>query len=302
MKPRDGVCIVMSLFFAASLRLVNADFYYDELLTLKKAVFVPLWDVISQYTSLNTHVLHAAICNVIMKPFDMDMILDAPYLIRLPQLIFPMISIWLIYLLGKEIHSERAGLVAATILATTLPFYYYAASIRGYELSLTLYLAVLLSAYRENYLSLGVFAVLCIWVMPSNAVFVLAVFALGDDNTFSTGLIVILVSAILYWHLILGISGDPQTMAHGSSIRNLTESIPEAMNAFVSYRWLLLPVAVYGYYRKFHIFLLEGLFITFVSCMVFIILGSYMWARVLFPLFGIWAMFIAIGISNVWSK
>lgn len=291
---------MLSLFAIFCLRFVGNDFYYDELLTLKKAVFVPLGSVVFSYSSLNTHIFSAVINNVLMAPFTFEEILITPYLIRIPQLVFPLLTLWSLYLIGTKIHSIWVGVLAAAILATTLPFYYYSASIRGYELSLMLFTAMFLCHFRKLYIPLSIFTALFLYVMPSNFAFVAgfgvatirnrkSLMALGAGTAFA---------GIAYLPVLSGMLNDTQLRAHDSHVRNLTESIPEAVNAFVSYRWLLIPVALYGFIRRCHSFLLFAGIVTLIPLALFVLSGGYLWARVLFPLFPIWSLALAIGITN----
>ena len=172
MRKHLPVVVIILLFFVVALRLANNSFYYDELYTLKSGICQPLPDVMFHYKNLNIHPLFTVLSNLEMTGRSFSDVLDHPWIIRLPQLLFPITTLWLTYSLGARIKSRRAGMIACAIMASTLPFYYYSSAIRGYQLSLMLYTAMLLCYFNRRYVILGTLTALFLYVMPSNAAFV----------------------------------------------------------------------------------------------------------------------------------
>jgi hypothetical protein len=149
---------------------------------------------------------------------------------------------------------------------------------------------------------IGLTAVL-IYVMPSNGAFVVGIglFYIKDKRLVLALGAGCALAVPLYAPLIPGILSDPQIQAHGSRMRILTESIPEVFNAFVSYRWLLIPIIILGLYYHRSRFFYFTLGITIISIVLFILNGSYLYARVLFPLLPLWCIVTAESIDNVFS-
>jgi hypothetical protein len=304
MKPRLVAGIIAAVFLVLCFRLVDRDFYYDELLTLKKAVYVPVSAVMTEYSSLNTHPLHALINNLAVKVswnLTFERLLNAPDVLRVLQLVFPALTLGFLFLIGTRLRDEWTGALAVLIMATTLPFYYYSVLLRGYELSMALFAGMVYFSLRKWYAAVGITTALFLYVMPSNAVFVaaVAVMAWKDWKMLAALGCGCAFAGILYCPLIPGILADPQTGAHDSRLRNLTESIPETINAFISYRWLMIPVAAWGLWKVKPKFALWAPGVTVISFAAFIVSGGYLWARVLMPLFVIWTMTVALGIRGV---
>ena len=125
-----------------------------------------------------------------------------------------------------------------------------------------------------------------IYVMPSNVVFIIALCAVNyrQPKILIPLIIGCAVATLLYLPLLPGMLADPQLRAHGSQLRNITGSMPEFFNAFVSYRWVLVPPVVVGCATGFPRKVLPNLLLIGFSLFPFALCGSYLWARVLFPL------------------
>ena len=163
---------IVAGFIIISLRLIGRDFYSDELVTLDNYLFCPLGDVVCRYidgNGLNNHPLFSLVANLYLKIIGVDSIrtvLDHPAILRAPMLLFPVATIYLVYRLG--------GVLAALLLVTTIPFYYYGPAIRGYSLSMMLYMVFITGIAERRHILTAASAALFCYVMPSNAVFVIA--------------------------------------------------------------------------------------------------------------------------------
>lgn len=151
------------------------------------------------------------------------------------------------------------------------------------------------------YLLIALTTTAFLYVMPSNAAFVAGIGLLCVRNkrlvlSLGAGC---LLAALLYAPLIPGMLADPQMQAHDSRMRILTESIPEAANAFVSYRWLLMPVIILGIVRSRSRLFWWTACITAMALILFILDGAYLWARVLFPLLPLWCLVSAEAIESI---
>ena len=100
--------VLLAGFILCALRLATRDFYSDELVTLDNYLFCPLYDVVTVYVKgngLNNHVLYSLLNNAYLKLIgvtEIETILRHPWILRLPQLVFPIGTLWLVWRFGKE--------------------------------------------------------------------------------------------------------------------------------------------------------------------------------------------------------
>ena len=135
-------------FSLALMRLINRDFYYDEMYSLVHYILVPIRQTVWEFKDLNNHFLANAVNNVLcMSHRNLSWILEHPWYIRLPQLAWVGLAVGYMYKLGK-LYNERVALIAVTVLITTIPYYYYAVQVRGYAASVAL--ATMLIYYVEK--------------------------------------------------------------------------------------------------------------------------------------------------------
>ena len=128
--------VILTLpFFILLTRLINRDFYYDEMYSLVHYILVPITTTTGEYSTLNNHFFYSAINNVLMTGRSLHWILEHPWYIRIPQVACVITTIIYVYKIGREQYTRRIAIVAANIMITSLPFYYYAVQIRGYGLS-----------------------------------------------------------------------------------------------------------------------------------------------------------------------
>ena len=139
-------------FFLMLARLVNGDFYYDELFTFRHYIFVPLRKTIFVYENLNNHFLFSVIGNLWMRLFggDLNWLMDRPYIIRLPLLIFPAVTIFYLYRIGIEFFNRRVAILSVLMLITTIPYYYYVLQVRGYSLSMMFITIILYYMWKDK--------------------------------------------------------------------------------------------------------------------------------------------------------
>ncbi len=144
----------------------------------------------------------------------------------------------------------------------------------------------------QNYFLIALITTAFIYTMPSNAAFVVGIglLCIRDKRLVLALGAGCVLAALLYIPLIPGMLADPQTQAHSSRMRILTESIPEVFAAFVSYRWVLLPVAAVGLYHHRSRIFWWAFTITAVSLALFVAEGAYLWARVMFPVLPLWCL------------
>lgn len=294
--------IIASLFMIALIRLLNRDFYYDEIYTLVHYVFVPLKQTVWVYKDLNNHVFFSLLCNLHMRlyPAGLGWLMDRPYIIRIPTLLFSGITIYYIYRIGKDFFNERVGLYAVILLVTTLPYYYYVTQIRGYSLSVMLITMLIYSLWSKKLPGLVtlLLTALLIYTMPSNAVFVLILMLIYRSKEMLIGCVVAL---ILYTPLIGGMLNDPQT--HASLFNgNAFSAFCEAVNAFIGLRWLLLPIIAWGLFKAWkehQRIILTCIAMCAVPFMLFFVKGGTIYGRMFLPTLPFFCILGAIGLDNI---
>lgn len=152
MTARRLFFLILTASILCSLRLVNRDFYYDELYSIKHFLFAPLGSIAGHYVNLNNHTLYSLVNAVYLRfigVYDIKAILAHPWVLRLPQVIFAASTMILVYQFGKRFLNERVAVLAVLLLATTIPYYYYSYAIRGYGLSMELMMALVYETWRE---------------------------------------------------------------------------------------------------------------------------------------------------------
>lgn len=93
------VSAAVRAFLAATLELGNDEVYYR---------------IFAVYPDLS-HFDHPPMVGWIIQLFSMDLILDTELFIRLGSIVFGVISLGLIFLIGREVRDERTGLFAALL-------------------------------------------------------------------------------------------------------------------------------------------------------------------------------------------
>jgi len=123
--------IILSLVGCAiALRLheLGAGLWYDEIVTYVKYVKMPMGDLLTTYDSENQHFLFSAMAHLCFLLFG-----DHVWAIRLPAVIFGVGSIWAVYELGRQVGSEKEGILAAALLTFSYHHIWFSQNARGYS-------------------------------------------------------------------------------------------------------------------------------------------------------------------------
>jgi len=165
-------------FYVWLYRYINLDFFYDETFTLIQYVFVPLKTTVDEYLNSNNHYLSNLINNVYLKILGEDNIytlMDHPWVIRLWQLPYTIITIVVFYRLCEKFFNKHIAIFSIILLTTSIPYYNFALQVRGYSLSIMLLCIVLycLWNFEQRFrwidgLLLTVAGAFFIYSMPSN--------------------------------------------------------------------------------------------------------------------------------------
>jgi uncharacterized membrane protein len=139
-RRRTHVIILLIMVGALALRLIhaNADFWFDEIITLQLYVRPPLEQVISTYIA-NNHVL-----NSILAHFLISSLGEAPWVVRLPAIAFGVASVWTFWMVASDVWRSPAGLLGTGLFALSYYGIYFSQNARGY--SVFLFFALLATA------------------------------------------------------------------------------------------------------------------------------------------------------------
>lgn len=199
--------IFLILLFSLVLRVININqsLWLDEAINVLAAQQNAFWGMVTEYAKFDFHPPgFFALLWVWTKIFGYSEIM-----VRLPSLIFGVLTVWIIYLLGKKLVSAKLGLVAALLLALNPLHIYYSQEARMYSLAA---LAVALNFLffikilkEEKFAKFGYFLTawlvllsdyLTYFVFPAQLIFILSTKykKLGKE-----WLISLLAAVLLFW-------------------------------------------------------------------------------------------------------
>ena len=180
-----AIIAVFAPFLFWVFRLINMDFWYDEVFSLVHYTFVPLQETIANYSTANNHILFNLINNIFIRLIgirDLYALMDQPFIIRILPLGYTIISLLYVYLIGRSFFNRFIALIAILILATTIPFYNFSVQVRGFSLSIMLLCMMLFHLWRLeerlgwiDALLFIISAALSLYTIPLNLYFILAV-------------------------------------------------------------------------------------------------------------------------------
>ncbi|MBI1789551.1 MAG: glycosyltransferase family 39 protein [Acidobacteria bacterium] len=135
---------------AAALRLyrLGEGLWFDEIATHIKYMELPLGKMISTYGSENQHFLFSILARLSILTFG-----DTAWAFRLPAVVFGVASVWSLYLMAREVGTEREALFASALFAFSYHHIWFSQNARGYSglLFWTLLASwLLLRALRED--------------------------------------------------------------------------------------------------------------------------------------------------------
>ncbi len=170
--------LVLALFAALVWEFLFLDFWNDEIYSLKYFVFNSYAAIVTDYHVPNNHILFNLLSRLYLRAIGEEglfALMDHPWKLRLLPLGYALLTLWLTYESGRRLAHPVLGLLAAVVLATTLPYLNFALQIRGYGLS-ALWLMLLSYAclsYQQKpgfrYLPMAaVSSGLALYTLPSN--------------------------------------------------------------------------------------------------------------------------------------
>lgn len=114
--------------FALRLYRLNEGIWYDEVLTYVKYVKMPFWRIITTFDSQNQHFLYSLLAHA-----SISILGDSTWAMRLPAVLFGVGSIWALYLLARQVGSEREALLSSAMLTFSYHHIWFSQSARGYS-------------------------------------------------------------------------------------------------------------------------------------------------------------------------
>lgn len=206
------LAFVIILVVAIGLRLLylNQPMRHDEALTFLDYASTPLSNITTAYEQPNNHILHT-----ILVHFAYQLLGNEPWVLRLPALVAGILIVPFTYVVTHNFYNRQTALMAAGLVAVSLPLVEYATNARGYTIITLIFLLLLDVARRlvhHNHMSLWlaytVLAVLGFYTIPA-MLFPMGVVALwllvsgwrsfaGDDRAHFR-------QAFVRWHIFAAI-------------------------------------------------------------------------------------------------
>jgi 4-amino-4-deoxy-L-arabinose transferase-like glycosyltransferase len=141
--PVHRAAVVLTLLFAVALRLyhLNQPMRYDEANTYLRYATRPLTVALTDYSFPNQHIFHSILVWATTRILGF-----APWVIRLPALVFGVLLVPATYLTGRVLAGRRAALVAAALVAALPWLVLYSTNARGYTIVCLVFLVLILLA------------------------------------------------------------------------------------------------------------------------------------------------------------
>jgi hypothetical protein len=111
---------------------LNADLWYDEAYTLVHYVSRPWWEIVSDYSAPNNHILYS----LLLRP--LYILCQEETFLRIPGLLWAAGTLALVYAWTKHLTDEVAAVLATLWLGLTQSFLTHVMELRGYGLSIFL--------------------------------------------------------------------------------------------------------------------------------------------------------------------
>jgi 4-amino-4-deoxy-L-arabinose transferase-like glycosyltransferase len=126
-RPWGALLALMAL--AAVLRGIglNQQLWYDEITTLLDFVRTPMAHILTTYTSQNQHMLYSVLARVAVVLFG-----DAAWTLRLPAVIFGVLTVPALYCCARLLTMRRESLLACALLTVSYHHVWFSQNARGY--------------------------------------------------------------------------------------------------------------------------------------------------------------------------
>ncbi|MEX1002431.1 MAG: glycosyltransferase family 39 protein [Crocinitomicaceae bacterium] len=213
--------VLLTAFVAIQLARIDADLWNDEIYSIVHFELVDFSTTLTDYHVPNNHIFFNLVNNVYLKAIGVASLyelLQSPWIIRVLPFVYSLVTLIFVYLLGKKIADRKAGLLAAIVLMTSIPYFYFSLQIRGYGMSMMLltllvYSCILFeeSKQKKQLILIAVYTALLFYCVPSNLYFILGfLFFYGVKTIFSkptsAGHFFKQYSSLVVYSLLIGIS------------------------------------------------------------------------------------------------
>lgn len=260
---------------------LNLDLWNDEIYTLKNFVLVPISQTITDYHVPNNHSFFNLLNNLYLRIINVDdinILLDKPYLIRIPPFLYTIVALIVLGFICKRFYNTKVSILAILVLATSIPFFNFALQVRGYSLSIMLavalfyyYLAYLRIKQTRALFYIGLFAALLFYTLPSNLYILLGFIGCSGleilyllikhkSETIKQNIVRLKSQLLLVASFVLGILlallfyspvlkdvffNDYVSSSHSFDF-SVIHSLPLVLKKFLSGRWFLLIIFATG--------------------------------------------------------
>jgi len=106
---------------------LNTDLWFDELLTLLNFVRLPIGDILTRLPDQNNHILFSLLSHTSVRIFG-----ESAWAVRLPSVMFGILSLWALFLLGRKVLDSREALLATILMAVSYHHIWFSQNARGY--------------------------------------------------------------------------------------------------------------------------------------------------------------------------
>lgn len=121
--------LVGILLTAFLLRLynLNSGIWFDEIITYVSYVNRPFGEIVTTYDNQNNHLLYTLFARLSFLTFG-----ESVWSLRLPAVLFGVLSIWALYLFSCRVGTWREGLLSAALLTFSYHHVWFSQNARGY--------------------------------------------------------------------------------------------------------------------------------------------------------------------------
>jgi hypothetical protein len=160
------------------------DFWLDEMISIIRHIKPSLYSVIFSYPAPNNHVFTNLLSNIYLRLIglhDMEIVLQHPYLLRLPYLMAGAAAVLVTAYTAHRQMGKWAGYLGVILFTTTIPMLNFTAQVRGYAFtllfsSLVTYFVLEYRRTQSRHAVLGLAAgsFLLLYTIPSNIYYLLS--------------------------------------------------------------------------------------------------------------------------------
>ena len=177
------ICLSLPVaaLFVYGVANLNAGLWWDEIISLRGYALVPILQTVTTYNEPNNHILFNVLYNfytAILGQRDFYAWIDHVYILRIPQLLFSLMTMGYLIVIGRKFFGPVAASLSAIITISTIPFLNFILQLRGYSISMLFIAFLLFHAWSfiqkkliGHFLMIVGSALALLYTIPSNAYF-----------------------------------------------------------------------------------------------------------------------------------